>query len=276
MDATAPATTTEKAQASRELARERSAHAFILANLNLHAVLPRLAELCRFDHEARELAGRINMSIRFVVRHGPFVTLRVDQHGVAASFDRSVHFDVGLLFRSCEQLNAMFEGKSVVPIPFKGFVKLGRMKLFTQLSDRLTRYLKPKADDLAVPAFRAQHVEMLLLTGAAGAADIARFDRRLAKVRARLPDGTILFRVTPDGPQAHVVVRGGEITTGNGPIDDPAATLEIEGVDVALALLTNTIDSFAALGAGTVRASGLLPLVDEFNALLERVGHYLA
>jgi hypothetical protein len=213
--------------------------------------------------------------VRFVVRHGPFVTLRIDQHGVAYSFDRTVHFDVGLLFRTCEQLNGMFAGKNVVPIPFKGFVKLGRMKYLTQLTDRLPRYLKPSVEDLASPTFKAQHVEMLLLTGAAGAADIARLDRKMARVAARLPDGTILFRVTPDGPCANVTVCGGRIDAAPGSIDSPSATLEIEGVDTAQALLANTLDSFAALGAGTVRASGLLPLVDEFNALLERVGHYL-
>jgi hypothetical protein len=86
----------------------------------------------------------------------------------------------------------------------------------------------------------------------------------------------MLVQVLPDGPCAHVVIReGADITATNGPIDAPTTTLEMHGVDVAIGLLSKKIDSFAALGAGTVRASGLLPLADEYNALLDRVGYYL-
>ena len=66
------------------------------------------------------------------------------------------------------------------------------------------------------------------------------------------------------------------ISSGAGKIDNPSANLDINGVDMAADLLADRLDQFAALGAGDLRASGLLPLVDEFNAVLDRVGKFLA
>lgn len=267
----------EALESQRAVIRARAEKALVLANLNLHAVLPRLEELVKLDAHARELADALDLSVRFAVRGGPFVTLAIGHGTVKTSFDRSARYDVGLLFSTCDKLNAMFAGAPVTPLPFKGFLKLGRMKLFTELSNLLTRYLKPSDADMQSPEFRVKHLEMLLMTGLAGTADIARFDRKLRKVASHLPVGTMLVKVLPDGPSAHVVIReGADIAATNGPVDAPTTTLEMHGVDVAIGLLSKKIDSFAALGAGTVRASGLLPLADEYNALLDRVGYYLS
>lgn len=98
----------------------------------------------------------------------------------------------------------------------------------------------------------------------------------MKKVVNKLPDGSILYSVLPDGPHANVQVRNKNISVKNGSISEPTSTLEINGVDLAADMFADKVDTFAALGAGEINASGLLPLADEFNALVDRVAYHLA
>ena len=248
----------------------------ILADLNLYAVLPRLEELVRLDEEAKNIAKDMNVVIQFTVYAGPTVQLAFSGGRVKAHRGKTMKANVALFFVSCEQLNRMFNNEKVIPIPYKGIHRIGDLKKFTKLTEILPRYLQPSDADMADPDFRKKHVEMSLMVGLSGSRSIAEYDIKMKKVVDKLLDGSILFRVLPDGPELHVVIENKRIYAVNAPIDDPSATLEINGVDLAVELLAGKLDSFAALGAGDLRASGLLPLADEFNALLDRVGYYLA
>jgi hypothetical protein len=171
----------------------------------------------------------------------------------------------------------MFMEKLAVPIPYKHLIKLRHMGRFTKLTGIMTRYLKPAETDLADPDFKRKHVEMMLMVGLSGAGEIARYDRKMKKVVDNLPHGTIQFSVLPDGPFAYVSVdENKNIAVQNGRIDGPTSNLDLNGVDLAADLLSDNIDTFAAVGRGDIKASGLLSLIDEFNALLDRVGYYLA
>ncbi|RJO64097.1 MAG: hypothetical protein C4523_18900 [Myxococcales bacterium] len=251
----------------------------ILANLHLYAVLPRLQELVKLDPDARKLAGEMKSAIRFAVRGGPSVLLKFSGGAVSVTRDRREGCDIGLYFTSPQKLNKMFLGQSVVPIPYLGspggLTRLGDLKRFTKLTEIMTRYLKPSAHDMNDPEFRARHVEMGLMVGIAGAGVIGESDPMMARTVKKLRDGTLLVNVKPVGPKAHVVVKGGRITALNGPIDTPSGTIEIKDLDTAVALLANKLDTFAAVGACDLRIFGLIPLADEFSALMDRVGLYL-
>jgi len=249
--------------------------ALILANLHLHAVLPRLEELVKLDSEAKAIAQKLNLSIKFLVRGGPSVVLTFKDGNVTANTDGEGKADIGLLFLSCDQLNALFTGGKAIPIPYKGIIKIGAMKHFGKLTEMLTKYLKPSDEDMKDAAFRAKHVEMSLMTGLSGAITIAKYDTKMQKVVNHLPDGTILFSVLPDGPYANVSVERKNIIVKNGFIENSTTTLEMNGVDLAADMFADKLDTFAALGAGEIRASGLLTLGDEFNALVDRVSYYL-
>jgi hypothetical protein len=249
----------------------------ILANLHLHAVLPRLEDLVRLDEEARKIAQEMNLSVRFRVLGGPSRVVTVRRGRAESSGDPSARAELGLLFTSCDQLNNMFMEKPAVPLPYKRIDKLGQMKQFTRLTEILARYLKPPEAELKDRVFKKRFVELTLLTGLAGAAQIAKYDSKVEHAVELLPHGTIQFSVLPDGPFAFVEVDPDKnIRSGAGTIDNPSANLDISGVDLAAELLADRLDQFAALGSGDLRASGLLPLVDEFNALLDRVGKFLA
>jgi len=248
----------------------------ILANLHLHAVLPRLQDLVRLDEEARSIAAKMNLGIRFRVLRGPSRAVEIRSGRVEASDDPAARAELGLLFASCAQLNNMFAQKAAVPVPYKRLDKLIQLKRFTRLTEIMTGYLRPSAEDLEDPAFKKKFVEMTLLAGLAGAAQIAKYDRKVEHVVDLLPHGSIQFSVLPDGPFAFVEVdEEKNIKSGAGKIDNPSANLDIKGVDVAADLLADRLDQFAALGGGELQASGLLPLIDEFNALLDRVGKFL-
>ena len=250
---------------------------YILANLHLHAVLPRLEELVKLDDEARSIAQQMKLAVRFKVRKGPSEVVEIAEGAVRASSDPRAKADLGLLFLSCDQLNNLFMDKRAIPVPYKGLTRLPQMRSFSKLSGVLTRYLKPAETDLKDPGFKKKHVEMALMAGLAGAAEVARYDRKMQKVVDRLPWGTAQFSVLPDGPHAFVSVgRDKTISVTNGTIADPTATLDIHGVDMAAGVLAGTVDTFAAVGREDIRATGLLSLLDELNALLDRVGTLLA
>ena len=250
---------------------------YILANLHLHAVLPRLEELVKLDDEARSIARQMKLKVRFKVRRGPSELVEISDGVVRASSDTQASANLGLFFASCDQLNNLFMDKRVTPVPYKGLTQLRQMGRFSKLSEILTRYLKPAEADLKDPVFKKKHVEMALMTGLAGAAEVAKYDRKMEKVVDRLPWGTVQFSVLPDGPHAFVSVgRDKTILVGNGTVSDPTANLEINGIDMAAGVLAGTLDTFAAVGREDLRATGLLSLIDELNALLDRVGYFLA
>jgi hypothetical protein len=250
---------------------------YILANLHLHAVLPRLEELVKLDEEAQSIAGQMKLKVRLKVRKGPSEVVEISDGEVRTSSDPEAKADLGLLFLSCDQLNNLFMDKLAIPVPYKGLTQLRQMGRFSKLTEIMTRYLKPAEADLKDPGFKKKHVEMTLMTGLAGTAEVAKYDRKMERVVDRLPWGTAQFSVLPDGPYAFASVgKDKTISVGNGTVANPTANLDINGVDMAVGVLAGTVDTFAAVGREDLRATGLLSLLDELNALLDRVGHFLA
>lgn len=244
----------------------------VLANIHIHSVLPRLADLVRLDDEARQIAANMNMALEFRVLGGPHGVLIFKNGTVTAS--RTASSNAGLLFPSCSALNRMFAGEKVTPIPFKGLHHFKDLKQFEKLSNRLTVYLKPSDEDMKSAEFRAKHVELSLLVGLAATAEIAAYDPRAQRVTEALHDGTMQYAVG-GGAKAWVKIQHHGIEVGPGEIKDPSTTVEIADVDLALAIMAGRVDTFACNGSGRIKASGNLHLADEFNHLFERVGLYL-
>ena len=248
-------------------------HDRVLGAMHLHAVLPRLQELVRMDDEARGLVKGLDMRLEFKVFRGPRIVLAFKDGQVTASRDGASN--VGLLFPSHAALNRMFAGENVVPIPFKGFWHLGKMKAFTRLTEILTEYLKPGEGALDDPAFRLKHVELSLLVGLAATDAVLALDPRAARIAAGLHEGTILYRVG-DQLEAHVIVRKSGIEAHGGSLPEPTTTLQIRDVDLCVDLIAGKVDTFAAMGACDVMITGGISLADEFNTLFDRVGLFLS
>jgi hypothetical protein len=244
----------------------------IRARMHLHAVLPRLVELALLDDEARATAAKLGLRLEMSVLGGPRMVLIFDGGRVTAT--RDARSSLGLLFPTPGALNRMFDGGKVVPIPHGALWKLGQMKAFEQLTTTLTRYLKPSAADLADPAFRAKHVELSLLVGLSACDAIFALDPKVERIRGALHDATIQYDVG-DQVSAHVRIDHGVITAHRGRVANPTAGIRIRDVDLAVELIAGRVDTFAAVGACDLVLYGMLPVVDEFNALFDRVGLYL-
>ncbi|MBL6974705.1 MAG: SCP2 sterol-binding domain-containing protein [Deltaproteobacteria bacterium] len=245
----------------------------ILADMHLYAVLPRLEELARLDEEAGAIARELDMTLEFLVRGGPRVVLTFAD-GKVTSY-RMGRANTGLFFLSCDLLNRMFAGEDVTPIPFKGITRVGQLKKFTRLTEIMTRYLKPSDADMEDAAFRKSHVEMSLMVGLSASGVVADRDPRARRLVDDLRDGTIQYKILPDGPNAYVRIEKGVIRAFNGIVKDPTACIEIRDVDLAVGLIAGEVDTFAANGSGDVKASGDLAMADEFNGMFDRVGLYL-
>lgn len=247
----------------------------IIACLNLHAVLPQLAALVRLDDDARKIATGLDLAVRFRVHRGPSLRLTIRKGEIESSPEGSGLQDLVLLFLSNEALNRSFSGQKATPIPLGALWKLGSMRAFTRLTGILSRYLKPEGEDLSDPAFRARSVELQLLCALYGVSVVAQNDPLVGAVLGRPKDGTVLIEVLPRGPRVHVEIRNGAVRVKVGSIPGPDATITLDGVETAAALLLGELDLFAAIGARTVRISGLLTLADEVNWMMDRVGSYL-
>ncbi|HOX43307.1 MAG TPA: SCP2 sterol-binding domain-containing protein [Myxococcota bacterium] len=246
----------------------------VLANMHLHAVLPRLADLVRLDPEARALAEKLSLSLDFSVLGGPAAHLRFSGGQVQHGAGRQGFPALGLVFTSCARLNRMFGGEKVTPIPVGGLHQLLKVKQFEALTGILTRYLKPSEDALADPRFKAAHVELSLLTGLGAACQVGHCDPAARRVMAALHDGTIQFQVK-GGPSAYVRIAREELSVAAGEVERPTATLVLRDLDFAASLIRGEVDAFSAVGAGDIRMHGDLFLADEFNALFDRVGLFL-
>ena len=263
----------EKNKKSKCAAEERQK---VLAHLNMLAVLPRLEELVQYDAEAQELIMGMKFSIRFRVFNGPSILIAIGNGKISSTTDTTLSADTGLLFTSYEQANRMFAGEKVVPIPYWGAWKMADLKRFTQLSGLLEKYLKPSEDNLKDPGFKAHAVKMTLHTIAAGVAQVAQHDEKASHWAEAVPEGVAMFKVLPEGPAACISVQGGRFRPIWGEVKTPTVSTTFKDIDTALNLFTGKLDAFAALGGGDVRISGLIPMADHLNAIIDRVGWYLS
>ena len=188
----------------------------IKAYLNLHAVLQNLEDLVKLDGQMAQLIRDWELTIDFVVRHGPsaFVEFKngVCRHGPTAHRSPTVR----LYFTSADHLNRMFDGKAT-PIPLKGFLRLGFLKReFAQLTDRLTYYLKPELGKPDDESYLKLNTILTLQTGLYAVKVLAMLEPTSKKIVAHIPAGVLQVEVRPAGPCLHLVFDKGGVSVAKG------------------------------------------------------------
>jgi hypothetical protein len=248
----------------------------IKAYLNLHAVLQNLEDLVQLDGPMAKLIKDWDVTVEFVVRHGPSAFLEfkhgVCKHGTSAHGKPTVR----LYFTSPAHLNRMFDGKAT-PIPLKGFRRLGFLKReFSQLTDRLTYYLRPEPGNLADEGYLKINTILTLQTAVYAVKVLGMMEPTSRKIAGHIPAGTLEVGVRPAGPCYHLVFDKGGIRVGKGAAERPMARMAFKDLGVAHALLTGKLDGFLAVANGDVVLEGQLPMVDNVNLILDRVPRFLA
>ncbi len=247
----------------------------VIAHLNMFAVLPRLAELAEFDQEAKELVKGMEYSIRFRVLGGPTLLISISNGEIKTSATDSASADTGLMFTSYAQINKMFAGEKVVPLPYWGAWKLGDLKRFTRLTELLEKYLKADEEDLKDPVFAEQVVKMTLRVAVCAVPQLVAHDHKSIAWSASVPEGVAMFKVLPDGPATCISKISGTYKPILGDVKNPTVATEFKDLNVALAVLSGKMDAMAALGLGDIRISGLIPMADHLNSIIDRIGHFM-
>ncbi len=248
----------------------------VRARLNLHAVLPNLEDVVRFDAEMAALVERARITIQFSVRGGPTAFVRFADGACTVGRGPGAGAKVNLWFTSPAHLNKMFDGKAN-PIPLWGFHKLGFLtKQFTQLTDRMAHYLKPTDELLQDPAYLALNTRLTLNTAAFAVPDLLAYDPEAMKFRHTFTSGSIALKVLPDGPSVGLLLGPDEIRAVKGDVENPSALIAMRSLEIANAFLNGKMDTFAAVAKGDVEIWGQLPKVDELALVLDRIPKYLS
>ncbi len=247
----------------------------VKACLNLHAVLPNLEELIAFDVEARQLTSTWDIAIEFNVHNGPRAHVVIRNGQCRVGRGPSDRCDVRLWFTSPAHLNAMFANKGT-PIPTKGFTRLGFVsKEFLKLTGRLEHFLRASPEMLKDTKVFDFVTRCMLFTAVYGLRELCEHDPGVSDLVEHTPMGVAEFAILPDGPAAHLTRADHGFSVAKGTASSPNARMQFRNSQVCYDLLNGRIDAFAALGRGDVTATGFLPLVDQLNAILERLEPYL-
>jgi|GEM_PF-2982671 len=253
--------------------------AIVKSHLNLRAVIPALGELAARDEEARGIAKRAKGTVQLSLVNGP--TTVVDfagDGGVRVNGEAQMLPSVGMLFPRPSVINKMFAGETAIPILWKGITKLGLIKAFGDLAQRLDAvigdpdtYLKEHPDQL--------HTVVSLLFGVAtrGVAVLANTDEHIKPIIAGTPRGVANF-ILGEGEQeiaCHFTLTDEGLAVASGKHPKANADLIIPDLAQAFELFQGRLDAMAAACNGTVIMKGHLMLLDGINTTLGRLGSYL-
>lgn len=246
-----------------------------MAYINMFGVLGALPVLCQTVPEAGETIRLKNpISLCLSVHGGPAATFTFSdgQCSVCPGEQKS---DIRIPFSAPEKFNGMIDGK-VTPIPSHGFTKIKFLTgPFIQLTDILSRYLRPAPDALGDPDFfRASTALMLQVVGGA-AAQIGNHDKIGMFSASNMVDG-ILWLSIKDGPCVSVSVENHTLTAMPGRQETPRAVMEFAGFETARGLFDGKVNAMDCIGRQQIVMRGMISMLDNLNRILDRVAVYLA
>ena len=246
-----------------------------LAYINLFGILGALGKLAELDADARALLTGIKpVSLGIAVSGGPYATLHFADGGCTQTegVDRC---DIKLAFSAPEKFNGMIDG-TVTPNPRKGFKRIGFLTgTFIKLTDILTRYLRPSAEDLVDEHFFEVSTTLMLYVIAGAVAQIGNYDEVGRFSASNIVDGDVLLSIK-DGPQATVSAKDHVLSFRREGTAHPRAVMEFASIRLARDLFDGNVNSMACIGRKEITVGGMISMLDNVNRILDRVAFYLA
>jgi hypothetical protein len=235
----------------------------LLAALYVEAVLPAFALLAPHDAPlANALAGP-DFAVSFVGPDRLCGCLAVNGNVVSTRREPQSG-DIRLWFPTANQLVRALDGRGrpALALPLGGFFRIHRVRRLTTAGQRLETLLNTRTE-----AHLTLHAWANLYVGLCAAAVWLRHHSDGPHTRARLGTGTAVF-ACPEFP-ATLWLDLATLTAGIGePTQSPTVRVE-------LAELDNRLDAPAALGLGTLRISGYLPLAENLGLIMLKAGKLL-
>jgi hypothetical protein len=238
-------------------------------------VLPLLEDIVEYDAEAKGIVKDWNGTIQFSCPGG-FGEYIEFKNGKAKAYRGTTSWPtVAFWFASPKDLNKMFLGEGIpMMVPWKGLTHIGMIKGFTELSKRLEYYMKTPEEQLPdedLPFI----VKLKLFAAVRAVKEVGENDPHVSGYAANLPNGIAELRIK-GGPAAHIRIRNGILMPDKGSVGKPNALMEFKDFKVANALFNDELDAMAAIGSCDIKLEGQIPLIDNMNAILDRIALYLS
>lgn len=245
-----------------------------MAAVNLHAVLRTVSNLCELDAEAKAVIADKTVGIKFLIPSIEPLVLQFKMGSCTAISSETAAHDITLKFMSANHFLGMIDG-SAMPIPLKGFSKLGFLKKeFTALADRLTYYLKPTPELLEDDTFRAINTKLTIAVAFYAIPQVAHYNVLGKENARRIPDGTINI-IVQGGLSVHIRVHHGKLSTREGIHEKPRATMTFDSLETAGGILRGSKDSYGCIGDGSLSIRGFVPMIDNLNKILAQLPAFL-
>lgn len=253
----------------------------VLARVHLFGVLKALELLPEHDHIAREIAESTDLTIEFRV---PAVGrarlqigdghIRLERESDRGETARLAGPDVVLACVSPKHFNAVIAGTRK-PLPLKGFRLLRTVrKEFGELTDRLNHYLRSPNNGDHDSFDQATRTRLTAYVALHALSEIGNHDRVGQDLARRIPDGTIQFTVCSD-IGLYVEVQDSRLRTVVGEHENPRCVLWFAELETLDSLLHGVLDTYRAIGSGTMGMRGFVPMVEQINPLFGRIPEYL-
>lgn len=243
------------------------------AEINLNAVFGALPTLAKLVPQAGDILAGLDTEVTLTLRAPGGLNARytfgpegIQPGGGAAG--------PTLFFTSAGHLNAVVAGESR-PIPAAGPRGLRFLtKIFTPLTAILDEYLQPKPERLDDPRFHEISTLLMLEVVAGALTVVANQDESGQFSAAHMPDGKIDLQVGDDHTY-RIAVTGSQLRRTQVTGSQATAILRFADLRVVGDVLAGRESAVACIGDGRITMSGLIPLIDNLNRILDRVGAYL-
>ena len=246
----------------------------VLAYCNLFGVLGAIPKLLEIDPEAHALVRRSKISIGFFVKNGPSATLTFSK-GTAVMTEGVKKCSIKMNFDDCAGFNALIDGNGKPKLSGGLWHALFLAKKFTKLTDILSKYLQPTAQDLLNREFFERSTTLLLHVIAGAITSVGNQDPIGRFSASNIVDGTVKLGIV-GGPSVGIVAENHHLSALYEEPKYSLSEMTFDSFDTARDLFDGKINAIATVGMGKVRIGGMISQIDNVNRILDRVALYLA
>ena len=232
---------------------------FLVSRIFLRAALPVMKLMIEDDPKVRQKFQGVDATVQFVAKDaaGPVgAYLKFADAAFEVVQGLAENPDITFSFSSVAKMNAMFAGKPVLPW-IKGITKIGLLvKVFGLLLGLkiLMPNAKPKTREQAI-----LKVKMTLYMVSTALSQLNKAgDPDMVKWTTKQPERIYQWSCEPEGIACYLKVKAGKTKAGRGYYTrrKPFVHMKFSGVDSALPVITNQVDTVQAIAKGLVVNDG--------------------
>lgn len=252
------------------------------AFVNFYAAIGTMQTYAALDDNARALAAKQNIVVRFRVKGGPDGVLIFQDGAIkAVPYTEGAKTDIVLNFGSNEKFNDLVDGRGSSVIPSKGFLKLSfllnKQSAFNVLTTEMAAMMRKKefANDkeLRLSTLLAFNAMIAALVQIGNEDDMGKISA------ARIAEGDIAVEITGEcSLTIRVTKQGGgtklEYIAEKSP--KPRAKMVFDSIETAKGVIDGKLDAMFCISAGKIAMLGYIPMLDNLNKILNLVPKYLA